>query len=533
MPSSSSALRRVRAAVLAALALVAAPPAVADDAAPAYVLPDFVASAPPLPAGGQAEAAWRLGLGDALALAVRYNLGVVLEREALAIAERGVDVARGAFEPTVGATYRHGDVTVPPATSQEGMPGETNTIVDDAVGVSYAQRLSTGLAVDIELDSGRTRSTAGTAVAPLNIRSTLGVSVRQPLLRGFSTDLVVPRLGVLRAKLASERQRQQMAIVIARVVEETERAYWDVVQALYRHDLAVRSAGRAEEQLALTRRQIDAGVLPPSDLIGAESTLAQRELQRVQAEQQVEQAWDRLRQAINLPRDQWARPILPVEAPRFEPSELDDERALAAALTHRPEYAQLGLDIEAAVLAVRQAKNDRLPQIDLGLSGSLVGQDASYGGAFDQLTSGEARGWSVFVTMSWTPLRRASSAAVEIERARERVVRAQREQVLQGVWAEVRDAVRAQRSAGRQVMAAARFRELAERSLELEQRKFLNGTSSNFLVAQRQEEVASAQLAELDALLGHQKAAAALLHATGLLLEERQIRLDVVAGGRP
>jgi len=131
------------------------------------------------------------------------------------------------------------------------------------------------------------------------------------------------------------------------------------------------------------------------------------------------------------------------------------------------------------------------------------------------------------VNLTWTPLRRATAAAAEIERARERIAAVRREQTLQDVWLAVRDAVRTQRSAALQVTAAARFRELSAQSLDVEQRKFLNGTSSNFFVAQRQEELASAQLAELTAVLGHQKATAALLRATGQLLDERHIALDV------
>lgn len=55
----------------------------------------------------------------------------------------------------------------------------------------------------------------------------------------------------------------------------------------------------------------------------------------------------------------------------------------------------------------------------------------------------------------------------------------------------------------------------------------MTGISSNFLVAQRQEEVARAQLEELGALLGHQKAALDLDRQTGGLLEARGIALRV------
>ncbi|HEY5948649.1 MAG TPA: TolC family protein [Kofleriaceae bacterium] len=510
----------------AVLALVVPAVAHAEDTA-AYVPPDFLSSTPPLPSTIDAAAAWRLDLGEALQLAVRQNLGVTLERKATQIAELGIDVAGGLFEPTVDAAYVHGSSRTPPSMSTEGDVNEIVTFSDDRWSLSLGQRLATGMQLSLDWVTDRSDSTLRTAVAPLNYRSTLSVSVRQPLLRGFSLDLDVPRITVLEAKLGSEREKRQLAVVVAEIVERTEAAYWDVVQALFRYDLERRSNKRAEEQLALTRRQIDSGVLPPSDLIGAESTLAQRQLQLVQAEEQIGQAWDQLRAILNLPRDQWAKPILPIDVPRFAPQSTSAEDALTTALAHRPELVQMDLELQTQQLAVRKAENDKLPQIDVGVTGTIVGQDDRYSTALSEMSSAEGRGWSVLLNLTWTPLRRATSAAAEIERTRHQVVLTRREQLVQQVWLAVRDAVRNQRSAARQVEAAAHFRELAEKSLDVEQRKFLNGTSSNFVVAQRQEELAAAQLSELTAVLAHTKASASLARATGLLLDERHIQLGV------
>ncbi len=90
----------------------------------------------------------------------------------------------------------------------------------------------------------------------------------------------------------------------------------------------------------------------------------------------------------------------------------------------------------------------------------------------------------------------------------------------------MRDALRTQEGAARQVYAAAKFRQLSTQNLEIEQRKFMSGQSSNFVVAQRQEELAQAQAAELAAVLAHKKAQAALLKATGRLLDERHVQLE-------
>src|SRR6202000_1126588 len=113
------------------------------------------------------------------------------------------------------------------------------------------------------------------------------------------------------------------------------------------------------------------------------------------------------------------------------------------------------------------------------------------------------------------PLNRTPDANAEISRSNQRIATANRDQALQDTWFLVRDAVRNQASTERQVLAAAKFRSLATENLAVEQRKFTSGTSSNFFIAQRQEDLANAQLAELQAVLAHKQAPVALLRAEG------------------
>ena len=188
---------------------------------------------------------------------------------------------------------------------------------------------------------------------------------------------------------------------------------------------------------------------------------------------------------------------------------------------------QLDLDLKTALLAVRQAENNRLPQLDLGLSGALIGQQASYGPAVNEIGDADAHAYSLILNFQWTPLMRATTAQTEISKIQHQMAIVRRDQSIQDIWFAVRDAVRNQASASRQVLAASKFRQLSTQSLEVEQRKFLSNQSSNFTLGQHQDELAAAQLAELTAVLVHKKASAALLKATGMLLDERHIALDV------
>jgi outer membrane protein TolC len=298
-------------------------------------------------------------------------------------------------------------------------------------------------------------------------------------------------------------------------------------QALKSYEVQEGAVRLAEQQLSLTRRQIESGVRPPSDLINAEGTLAQRELELVRAQNVGDRAMDQLRFLLNLPKDEWSQPLLPRDRPEFERLAIDFDPALAKALQHRPELLQRQLDVSRAELDVRVARADRLPALDASVSYGVLGQRPGYTGALEQLSSNDARVWSAAVNFSWTPFNEAASAELEARELGRRAARSEREAQELALRLELRAALRSLETAERSVRAAGKFRSLAERSLDAEQRRFLNGTSDNFYVAQRQTDLAGARLSELAALVEHRKASTALRAAMGVLLEDRGVVLDV------
>lgn len=508
---------------IAALALtLASSTARADES---YVPPEFLSATPSLPPSMDGPTTWRLSLTEAVRIAVKQNLDVQLERLAVESTARGSVVAGGQFEPTVSASYRHNNSLTPPSSAQEGGADQILNFIDDAWRISLQQRFTSGTLATLDFDNGRAESSLGTAVQPVNYRAVVTLGVSQPLLRGFSPDLTIPKVEILRAEIANKRERQQLAVSITTLIDRTENAYWTVLQTLFRYDLAQRSQKAADDQLELTRRQIEAGTLPSSDLIGAESTVAQRRLEVVQAEQEIQAAFDGLRNTMHLPREEWKRSILPTDVPKFLAYSTSADAAIEVAIKNRPELAQAKLDLQVSELGLRKAENDRLPQLDVGLSGTLFGQADQYGGSLSQVGSTDARGWAVFASFTWAPLQRATRASAEIAKIQQDQTKLRNQQLLQNVWTEVRDAVRNQQGAERRLVAAARFRDLAEKSLEIEQRRFVTGASTNINVAQRQDALLAARQAELDALISHTRASTALHRVTGRLLEERRIEL--------
>jgi outer membrane protein len=544
----STRSKNMAAAAALALLLAAGPPAggVQPAAAPTppaaptaetppgkYVAPDYIRKAPSLPAQWANRKARQMSLADAIETSLRRNLALALERERVREVSALRGLALGAFEPVLQAASGRSRSKSPPETAQEaqGARGALES-TRDFWDVSLFERLPTGTELRLDWINNRSESTLGTAVAPELFRSGLTLGIVQPLLRDFSFSTRIQRAPVLRAQFASEGAREEARLRALLTVKATEDAYWDLVESWKTYEVNVGAHKLAENQLELTRRQIAAGVLPESDVIGVEGTLAQRQVAVVRAEAQIERAADLLRTLLNLPAGEWEQPLIPVDAPSFVHVEVPFETALAAAESYRPELQRVRIDLKRIALDVDVARNARLPRLDLRGAFGSVGQEADYGRTLDQVQEVTGRQWSVALTLGWAPLGVAARAELRRLRAVLRENEIGRDQLMLGMRAQIREALRAIETAERQLYAAAKFRDLSERSLDVEQRRFLNGlaSSSNFLVAQRQAELAQARLAELEALIAHEKASSDLQLAMGQLLEARNVRFDLRDG---
>lgn len=488
-------------------------PARADD----FVLPDSM----------QGVAVRKLSLQEALHIAIENNLGIQLQAQDLIVSEANIEESEAAFEPTLEGRVSYRDSISPPQSSLEGMSGDVFTSVSQAWSVSLAKRIQWGTRFSLDAASNRLRSSAGSAVAPLNYGANVGLSITQPLWRGFSLDKDVPRQGILRATFADQATRAAYRLQMHQEVRRTEEAYWNLVEAMQSFDVQRSSLTLAQEQFALTERQIAAGILAPADSIGSESAVAQRELALLSSETRMEQTMDILRQTLNLPLKGWQAVLVPSDMPKLEERQLSEEDAMALALTLRDEMTQLEIDAKLAELNQRLADNEGKPAVDLGLNYGLVGQGDEYRDSLNQVGGLGARDWSVSVNFRWEPLGGAAKARSTRARANAQSTALRREQFVLAMRTEIRSALRALESAKRGVAASERFLSLAERSLEAEQRRFLSGKSRNFEVSQREDALAQARTEALRAVIDFERASSALDLATGQLLQRKKIELEV------
>jgi outer membrane protein TolC len=222
------------------------------------------------------------------------------------------------------------------------------------------------------------------------------------------------------------------------------------------------------------------------------------------------------------------------------------EEAIRIALENRPEMRQLDYELQNRDLEVQYAKNQLLPTVDIfgnytqnGVGGRETlragfGPDApiirqfpgGLGDAFGQLFSYNYTGYTVGFSVQ-IPLR---NRAAQGEHARatteKRIVENRITATAQQIALEVRNALTQVEMNRARIEAAEKARELTERRLDAEQKKFELGASTIRFVLEEQRNVTQAQTNEIAALVNYTKALVDLDRAMGLALRKNNIEIE-------
>jgi HAE1 family hydrophobic/amphiphilic exporter-1 len=167
-----------------------------------------------------------------------------------------------------------------------------------------------------------------------------------------------------------------------------------------------------------------------------------------------------------------------------------------------------------------------LPPLVFGSSSSAPGLlVGGYGQSLSNLGSGVYPTVQVGVQMSLPIRNRTANANLAVAAAEGKRLKNQQQLVELAVVADVRNSAQALAAAEARFRAASRARDTAEEQYQSEQRQFKAGTSTQFLVLQRQTDMISARQRELRAQADVGKAIADLERAKGTVLERWKVEV--------
>jgi outer membrane protein TolC len=455
----------------------------------------------------------------------------------------GTGAPVNSYDPSISVQYNDEHGTFPVANQVTfGVP---SVLQNDVNGnASYQQSFPTGTTMNFSWQNNR-QTTNGrfTDLIPA-LTSTYRVQFTQRLLSGFGLG---PNLRFLRIarnnrEVTDIAFRNQMIATTTQI----ENIYWDLVDAVEDVRVKERSTSLAEKTLEDDKKQLELQAIAPLDVTRDEAVLDSSNQDLIIAQTNLQLQELLMKNAItrNLGDPAIASAtVVPTDTiviPENEPV-VPTQDLIADALSHRPELAEARIDMTNRQLTRKAAKNALLPTLNLvafyggsGLAGvpnlrnpgdanlPLTGFSDALLNTFNSSSPDYSVGFSLNV-----PLRNRSAQADQVRSELEYGQAELHLQQLQNqVGIEVRNAQFALTQNRARVVAARKSAEVAQHTLDIEQKKLALGASSSLQVLQVGRDLAVAESNLVIATTAYAKSKVELDRSIGATLVNNGINIE-------
>lgn len=485
--------------------------------------------------------------------------------------------AAGAFDPLLGLRAYHSRSVTPFASLIAGAPNG-QLVQTEWNGAPQVSGLVpwTGASYSLSFTNSRQITNSTFAVVNPQYPTSLRLDFTQPLWRGLRFDDSRYRLEAARKndRLSAQQFRQRVIDVVTQATD----AYWELVYASQSYAVQADAVRLAEQQYASNRRQAEQGILSPIDVVAAQTQVATFQQNLFQAQQALTQAENNLKSMMLPNRNDlmWDTALIPRTQPDTEIALPSLRDAIRDALADRPELAESAVNLELNQLDQRRNLESAKPRVDAfatftsnGLAGIplppapnpftagfipitnylnqlgareglpplpplsfgsggaipplMVG---SYGQSLSNVLGGSFPTVQVGVQFSLPLRNRTAEAQLAVSAAEGHRLRVVKDQIAMAVEADVRNTMQAVASAQARLTAAQVAVRSAEAQYASEQRQLAAGTSTVFLVLQRQSDLISARSREVRARADAAEAIALFQRATAQTIQAHQIQLQ-------
>jgi outer membrane protein len=472
---------------------------------------------PPLEEGEQLVV---MTLEEAIARAEAQNLDIQTARLSPRMQDYSLRAAQAVYNPTFSATYGYNNATNQSTSQLDG--GARTSTERHTVNTGITQQVPWyGGRLSLNFNNSKTSTNNTFSTLNPSYRSTASIDYTQPLLAGLKTDN--QRAALQTQELQGDITELQLQSRIDNITEQVRQAYWGLRASIELIEIQRRSLAQAQTLLEQNQTRVRLGTMAQIQVIQAEAQVASAEQSLLNAEIQWRNQELVFKSLLISGADD---PLLyqrinPIDLPVAEEQEVDLQGAIDTALRERTDIQQQRFERNIAEVDLAVTRDNRLPDLNLSASYSLQGTGGNLydrsglggtpvlvqqGGYFDGLQSiagFDVPTWNVSLNFSY-PLGMRSAKA-NLERARLQMEQrdlAIRSQEL-AIVTEVTNAGLAVRDTRLQLDAATRSRELAEQNASSELTRFNAGVATNYEVVQAQDDLTSARLSELRAVINH------------------------------
>jgi len=469
----------------------------------------------------------KLSLEEGKVMVLSNNLDIAIERITPQVEEARIESEKGGFDPELSLSLTREDSDTPLSSrSSAAAGGRTSTESETySLDAGISGKSSLGTQYEFEFNDDRTENTFNSFNAEYD--SFAGLRLTQPLLKDLGSD--VNRFSIHIAKKNRDISVNELKQRIIDTVAEFKEAYWDMVFSI--EDLKVKeeSLRLAESLLDINRKKLRAEVVSPLEVTQAEAGAAARREDVIIARKTVREKENTLKRFITDDIYEMRNvAIQPTDSPAVLTVEHDLDTGFREGLVNRPDYRQAKIEIEKKDLSIRYADNQRFPNIDLEASYGYNGLGMSFNDSVDNMEDNPE--WSVGLMLKYPLGNRTAKSGLRIAELEARQALLDIKKLEQEIMVEIDNSIQELESNMQRIDATKISKQLAEEALRAEELKFKEGLSTSHDVLSFQEDLATARVREISAVIDYNKSLVKFSRVKGTLLEEEGINFSEDAG---
>jgi outer membrane protein TolC len=464
-----------------------------------------------------------LSLQDCFRLALEHNLDVQIERFGPEISGFNYEASRGAYDPALNMSVNRSYTKSPGGTDPRGFVTSTETDTD-RYSFGLGGLLPWGMTYNVGPNmarSGGTRFLGGSEYS-----SSVAVTVRQPLLRNLWIDNARQQLLITRKnqEISAYDLENQIISILTRV----EQVYYDLIFARENVKVQEKALELAEKLLEENRKRVQVGAMAPLDEKQAESQVAARRADLLDAQRTLSTQQNNLRNLLTDDYGAWHQVrIDPADPLLAVPEDFDLQESWQRGLAQRPDLLRARADLERRDIQLRFQRNQIYPSLDLEATYGQSGLESSFGDVVGRTLEGSAPRHTIGLVFSIPLYNRDAKNRYQATRAEkmQAILRLKKQE--QDIVVQIDESVNLARTQFQRIEATRQARLYAEAALEAEEKKLASGKSTSFIVLQLQRDLTTARSNEIRALADYRKALAALAQARGATLERSQLKVEI------
>ena len=431
------------------------------------------------------EAVHELSLDEVSRLALGNNFDIQLAKYDAQIERTKDGVARSIYDTVIESEVKYRNNQLAQTSTLFG-----TKVVDNDYNVGLSKKLPSGTTISIDMQNNRSWTNSSFATSNPSHDSSLTATVQQDLGKNFLG--IQDRGDVKITKIDIENSEYSSLEKIEDVMAETQKAYWDLVLAIEKRNIAEDVADQAQKLYSLHKEKLTDGLVEYPELYASQANYENRLNELKFSENEAKTKENVVRLLLNITDD--SSDIVPKDKLSISKVEELLDESLKKAFESRWDYKRKLNDIRSNDISLSMKKNSIWPQINLTASMKRNGLGDHFKQAVEDIT--DQNNPEIFAGITFSiPLEntkaRSELSASKLKKAKALINLKLSERK---ITIDIIDQVRTCNVYRELAMGDKKVVELQTKKLQEEEKRFNRGRSNTDTIIRFQNDLLSAKL---------------------------------------